>query len=351
MESSSMRRFIAVLFVLVGLAGGAGWLLLDTRTGQDWLLPRLVDAAMRQTPIQAFDGLRVFMCGTSSPLPSGDRAQACVAVLAGGDLFLVDAGMGSANTMNLHGEAMQNLRAILITHFHSDHISGIYDFNLGSWVAGRGEPLVLVGPPGVERIAEGLNEAFALDRSYRVAHHGEDLMLPALGELGAREIAPGEIWNNEGLVITAFPVDHAPINPAYGYRFDYKGRSVVISGDSNVVESLVSAAKGADLLLHDALSMPILKAMEDGALKAGRPRQAKIFGDIQNYHAGADTLGALITQTDVGMLAVYHLVPPPRNLLMERIFKRDLPAGTVITRDGMVFSLPAGSQDIRIIKS
>lgn len=346
-----MRRLMISLFVLALLAMGVGWLMIDTRAGQDWLLPRLVDAAMRQTPIQAFDGLRVFMCGTSSPLPSSDRAQACVAILAGDDLFLVDAGMGSANTMNLHGEATRNLRAILITHFHSDHISGIYDFNLGSWVAGRAEPLVLIGPPGVERVAEGFNEAFALDRTYRVAHHGEAMMVPALGELGAREIAPGEIWNDAGLVITAFLVDHAPITPAYGYRFDYKGRSVVVSGDSNVVESLVNAAKGADLLLHDALSMPIVSAMEDGARKAGRARQSKIFGDIQSYHAGANTLGALMSETGIGMLAVYHLVPPPRNILMERIFKRDLPAGTVITRDGMVFNLPAGSKDIRIIES
>lgn len=343
-----MRRFTMVLFALALLGGGIGWLLIDTRAGQNWLLPRLVDAAMRQTPIQAFDGLRVFMCGTSSPLPASDRAQACVAVMAGDDLFLVDAGMGSANTMNLHGEATQNLRAILLTHFHADHISGIYDFNLGSWVAGRNEPLVLIGPPGVERIAEGFNEAFALDRSYRVAHHGEAMMVPALGELGAREIAPGEIWNNEGLAITAFLVDHAPISPAYGYRFDYKGRSVVVSGDSNVVDSLVMAAKGADLLLHDVLSLPIVKAMEDGAKKADRTRQAKIFGDIQNYHAGADTMGTLMEDTEIGMLAAYHLVPPPRNLLMEQIFKRDLPVGTVLTRDAMVFSLPAGSKEIRI---
>jgi ribonuclease Z len=173
-------------------------------------------------------------------------------------------------------------------------------------------------------------------------------MVPALGELGAREIAPGEVWNDEGLVITAFLVDHAPITPAYGYRFDYKGRSVVVSGDSNVVESLVSAAKDADLLLHDALSLPIVKAMEDGAKQAGRTRQAKILGDIQNYHAGANTMWSLKEESGVGMLAIYHLVPPPRNILMERIFKRDLPAGTVLTRDGMVFSLLAGTDDIRI---
>ena len=343
-----MRRLLTILTVILLVAAGAGWLLINTRAGQDWLLPTLVDAAMQKVPPSSFDGLRIVMCGTASPLPAPDRAQACVAVMAGDDLFLVDAGMGSANTMTLHGETTQSLRGIFITHFHSDHISGIYDFNLASWVAGRDTPLVLYGPPGVERVMEGLNEVFALDRTYRVAHHGETLMPPALGELGAREVDPGVVWNQDGLLITAFLVDHAPIAPAYGYRFDYRGRSVVISGDSNVVETLVSAASDADLVLHDALSLPIVAAMEAGATRAGRTRQARIFADIQTYHADAGTLQPLLAPGRARMLAVYHLVPPPRNLLMEKIFERDLPAGAVLTRDGMVFSLPADSREIHI---
>ncbi|MCP5181097.1 MAG: MBL fold metallo-hydrolase [Pseudomonadales bacterium] len=343
-----MRRLLPGLAVTALLLAGGGWLLLGVPAVQDWLLGRMLSVVMTQSPVTHADGLRIFMCGTSSPLPAPGRAQACVAVMAGDDLFLVDAGAGSANTFNLAGEDSSNLRAILLTHFHSDHIAAIPDFNLNSWVGGRSRPLELIGPAGVERIAEGLNEAYALDRGYRVAHHGEVLLPPALGELSAREIGPGVFWNAGGLTITAFPVDHSPVSPAVGYRFDYQGRSVVISGDSNVTPTLIAAAKGADLVLHDALSLPIVQAMAKTAEAAGRIRQARILGDIQGYHASTESLSQIVAQAAPRMLAVYHLVPAPRNTLMSRMFERDLPTGTVITSDGMVFSLPADSSDIHV---
>ncbi|MBM4202521.1 MAG: MBL fold metallo-hydrolase [Gammaproteobacteria bacterium] len=343
-----MNKLLRGLLILGIAFGAVAWLAVSTRTGQDLLLPRLINAAMQSQSVTRYDGIRVFMCGTASPLPSPDRAQACIAVMAGETLYLVDAGEGSSETFNLFGESTVNIKAVLITHFHSDHISGIPDFNLNSWVSGRKAPLVLIGPAGVERIAEGFNEAFALDRSYRVSHHGEDLLPPALGELGFREIAPDEVWQDGELRISAFPVDHGPVKPAVGYRFDYKGRSVVISGDSNAVDSLVTAVGNADLLLHDALSMPMISAMEEATKRFGRERQSRIMHDIQNYHAHASMLGKAAEQAGVKMLAAYHLVPPPRNALMENVFLRDLPEGTVLTRDGMVFELPAENDGITV---
>jgi ribonuclease Z len=157
------------------------------------------------------------------------------------------------------------------------------------------------------------------------------------------------ILDEDDLRITAFTVDHAPVTPAVGYRFDYRGRSVVISGDSVVTPTLVDAARGADLLLHDAISIPIIQALEKGAKAAGRDRQAKILHDIQEYHAPTSELGDLAEAADVHMLAVYHLVPPPRNFLMKKIFRRDLPDDAVITEDRMVFELPAGGDRIRVV--
>ena len=104
-----------------------------------------------------YDGLKITLCGTSSPLPAPGRAQACVAVETPKHLYLVDAGSGSAATANLAGVPTEKLRGILLTHFHSDHISDIGDFNLNSWVAGRPQPLQVIGPDGVDRIVEGLN--------------------------------------------------------------------------------------------------------------------------------------------------------------------------------------------------
>ena len=344
----AVHRAALVLVVLAVLLAGAGWLLVKTRSGQDLVLGLTIPRLLDTTPVRSFDGLRVFMCGIASPLVTRGHAQSCVAVLAGENLYVVDAGRGSAGTMQFGGESMLPLRAILLTHFHSDHITGIPDFNLNSWVAGRPQALEIIGPEGVDRIVAGFNEAFALDYGYRVAHHGAALLPPELGELQAKVIAAGVILDHEGLVVTAFPVDHSPVEPAFGYRFDYGGRSVVVSGDTVVVESLRTAATGADLLLHDALSLPIVQALEAAANALGRTRQAKILADIPSYHAHAAELAALAESAGVRQLALYHLVPVPANYLMREVFKRDLPADAILTVDGMVFELPRGSTKVRV---
>jgi ribonuclease Z len=331
----------------VALALGAAYFIATgTRAGQDFLLKRLVQTAMAAPDPEPFDGLRVFMCGTSSPLPAPGRAQACVAVTAGEHTYIVDAGAGSPLTIGLARQSLKNLRGIFLTHFHSDHIAAIGDFNLLSWVAGRPQRLEIIGPEGVDRIVAGFNEVYALDRQYRVAHHGADLLPPELHVMQSRTIEPGIALQRDGLVVRAFTVDHSPVAPALGYRFDYLGRSVVISGDSVASAELQQAAQGADLLLHDAMSLPIVMALESGARSAGRARQAQVLRDIQDYHAAIASLPDLAEQAGVRQLALYHLVPPPGNFLFAKIFERDLPAGAIVTEDAMVFELPGNSEEI-----
>lgn len=343
-----MRRIAALALAALALLGAAAWYLLGTRSGQDMALAALVPRLVDRAPVAEYDGLRVFLCGTASPLVAPGHAQACVAVLAGEDLYLVDAGMGAAGTFAFSGESLVPLRAVLLTHFHSDHITGLPDVNLNSWVAGRRQPLQVVGPLGVGRVVAGFNEAFALDYGYRVAHHGAAMLPLELAVLEARTVAAGVVLDQGGLVVTAFPVDHAPVAPAFGYRFDYRGRSVVVSGDTLVTDSLRSAAQGADLLLHDALSLPIVRALEEGARAAGQLRLAKIMADIPSYHAHAAQLGELAASAGVRQLALYHFVPAPRNLLMRQVFRRDLPANAMLAEDGLVVELPGGSSAIDV---
>lgn len=343
-----MRRIAALALAALALLGAAAWYLLGTRSGQDMALAALVPRLVDRAPVAEYDGLRVFLCGTASPLVAPGHAQACVAVLAGEDLYLVDAGMGAAGTFAFSGESLVPLRAVLLTHFHSDHITGLPDVNLNSWVAGRRQPLQVVGPLGVGRVVAGFNEAFALDYGYRVAHHGAAMLPLELAVLEARTVAADVVLDQGGLVVTAFPVDHAPVAPAFGYRFDYRGRSVVVSGDTLVTDSLRTAAQGADLLLHDALSLPIVRALEEGARAAGQLRLAKIMADIPSYHAHAAQLGELAASAGVRQLALYHFVPAPRNLLMRQVFRRDLPANAMLAEDGLVVELPGGSSAIDV---
>ncbi len=295
-----------------------------------------------------YDGLKITLCGTSSPLPAPGRAQACVAVETPNHLYLVDAGSGSAATANLAGVPTEKLRGILLTHFHSDHISDIGDFNLNSWVAGRPQPLQVIGPDGVDRIVEGLNIAYELDRGYRVSHHGAEFLNPELGILQSRSIKEGVIVDEDGLRITAFEVSHPPIEPAFGYRLDYGGRSVVISGDSLVTDKIVEISDGADVVLHDAMELQLVQTAENVLRNAGATRTATVLHDIQDYHATTEDLQRLIDEAEIGLLALYHLVPAPRNAMAVAAFNRSIPEGALITEDAMVISLPSGSEDILI---
>ncbi len=296
----------------------------------------------------SFDGLKITLCGTSSPLPAPGREQACVAVETPNHLYIVDAGSGSAATATLAGIPTAKLRAILLTHFHSDHISDIGDFNLNSWVAGRPAPLQIVGPEGVDRIVEVLNITYELDRGYRVAHHGAALLDPELGILLSRPINEGVIVDEDGLRITAFEVSHPPIEPAYGYRLDYGGRSVVISGDSLVTDKIVEIADGADVVLHDAMALQLVQGAETMARNIGNTRVATVLHDIQDYHATTSDLQRLVDEADIGQLALYHLVPAPRNAMAVAAFIRGVPEGAIITEDGMVISLPVDSEEIAV---
>ena len=344
----NMIRIVAILLTgtsVLAVAIGIGvW---NTRAGQDWLLEQAVSAAMkRPTTMSQFDGLKVFLCGTSSPLPDPDRAQACVAVLAGELLFVVDAGAGSAQVAAAGRAPLEQLEAVLLTHFHSDHIAALPEFNLNSWVAGRSRPLDVYGPEGVSEVVAGLNAAYQLDLRYRVAHHGKELLDPAIGEMQANLMAVGTVLSFGDLTVTSFQVNHDPIRPAVGYRFDYRGRSVVISGDTTITDGLIDVATGADLLLQDSLSLRIVKSLEAAA--AGS-RMGKIFFDIQDYHAHTSELADVVEQTGVRQLVLYHLVPPPGNALFEKIFSLDLPEGAVISRDGMIIELPSNSEKVKVI--
>jgi ribonuclease Z len=276
------------------------------------------------------------------------REQGCLAVLTPDHYFIVDAGAGSANTIGLAGLPGERLNGVLLTHYHSDHIAAIPTINLTSWVAGRQDPLHVYGPAGVERIVNGFNEAYALDRQYRTAHHGEDFMPIEYGMLKAAE-QPAESMRQLGeLTVTSFAVDHSPIDPAVGYRFDYKGRSVVITGDTVVTDRLREVVDGVDLLFSDALSLPIVQTMQDAAAARGQQRLAKVLFDIQDYHASVADVAELTRTAGVGMTALYHMVPGPRNALMENIFEREIEDNMLLTRDGMWFTLPVGSNEILV---
>ena len=315
---------------------------------QDRLFARAVGAAMAPKHVDLFrgDGLSVVFCGTGSPLPSENRAQACTAVFAGDRYYIVDAGTGSWETLQAMGLPGGRLGGVFLTHFHSDHIGYLSEANLGSWVGGRTGRLTVHGPSGVERVVAGENEALALDHGYRTAHHGDAVASTATAGLLAAPFdatAPRVVFEKDGLKVTAFAVRHAPVAPAVGYRFDYKGRSVVVSGDTAYSEELVSAAKAADLLIHEAQANHMVAVMAKTAEGVGNTDLAKILGDIPSYHTSPVEAARVANAAGVKALVLTHLTPAPDNRLTRSIFLRHVASvrsGVRLAEDGMIVRLP-----------
>ena len=250
------------------------------------------------------DGLHVGVCGAGSPFPDDKRAGPCTVVVAGKRLFVFDAGSGAARNIGRLGFVHGRIEAIFLTHFHSDHIDGLGELMLQRWVStGNQSPVPVHGPSGVDTVIAGWRQAYALDQGYRVAHHGE-ATVPAAGfgatarpyTLGADGRAV--IVKEADLEIVAFAVDHAPVQPAVGYRIRYKGRTLVLSGDTRQNDAVRREAQGADLLVHEALSAPLMAVLADGATQAGRANLKKIFGDVIDYHASPEQAAQLQAATD-----------------------------------------------------
>lgn len=151
----------------------------------------------------------------------------------------------------------------------------------------------------------------------------------------------------DGLKVTAFRVDHGPVSPAVGYRFDYKGRSLVISGDTSPAPSVIAASHGVDLLVHEALQ-PRLVAMMAEALDAkGLKNTAQIMRDIPNYHTTPEQAAEAAREFGAKELVLSHIVPSIPSRFFNPVFLGDARkrySGPIIVgEDGMFFSLPAGS--------
>ncbi|MGI9322807.1 MAG: MBL fold metallo-hydrolase [Pseudomonadales bacterium] len=343
-----MLKFLAYLIIPLVLLAGLARLAIELPMVQDIILKPAVQLIMNQRAegIPQPDALQAYICGSASPLAAPGTAQACVAIMTPQHLFIVDSGAGSTMNLMTGGLPIQRLQGVLVTHFHSDHIAEIPEVNLNSWVAGRPTPLVVYGPKGVKDIVSGLNRAYEQDRSYRTTHHGEALLPPHLGELQAETIKPGLVLADGDLTITAYLAEHDPAAPAVGYRFDYRGRSIYVSGDSNVTAETAKATTNLDLLLHDALSEPLISTLSAAAYAAGLDRNAKVLADVLDYHAWTSAIAELNDKQDIGLVGLYHLVPVPQNLLFERIFMRNLPSNIVLTKDRQWFTLPANTQEI-----
>jgi ribonuclease Z len=324
---------------------------------QDRIIERVAARALGADRNDLMDDgkLHVVLCGTGSPIADAQRAGPCTAILAGGHFFLIDVGPGAMRNVTLERLPRARLSGLLLTHFHSDHIGEVGEAAVQTWIAGRKAPLDVYGPPGVEAVVLGFTTAYALDARYRVAHHGADAMPPDGARLLAKPLelpapdAPAVVLDADGLRIVAFAVDHDPVKPAYGYRIEYEGRTVVVSGDTRKSANVGRQAEGVDLLLHEAISARMLTRVSAYAQSHGMARWAKLTSDVVTYHTTPIEAAA-----HVRVLAFTHVVPPLANFVARRIFLSGVSevfdGEVVIGTDGMHFELVPKAESVRTEK-
>ena len=350
-----MKILKYLIFIVV-----AAFLLIAILTRIPAVQDRVMTSALNNLQNQEVDlydnSLTALVCGSRSPLPHPRRAETCILINAGGSYYVIDVGDGSASNLRSYGVNLGKIKAVLLTHLHSDHISDLADIHLGTWVAqSRTKRLDVYGPSGVEFVTKGFEDAYKLDFKYRNEHHGDEVApINIVGfDPHPVDLLNPVVINENGLKVTAFKVPHDPVKPALGYRFDFKGRSIVISGDTSYSENLITYAKDADVLFHEAQANHILEIMKGVANKAGNPLTAKILDDITTYHTTPKDAAKVANLANVDHLVFYHLTPSPRNSMMERMFFRGvnkIRKDWSVADDGTMVVLPLDSDEIKISK-
>lgn len=243
---------------------------------------------------------RVVLTGTGVPVPDPERAGAGTLVDLDGVRLQVDAGRGTV--MRLAGAMAppQSLDAVLLTHHHSDHLTGLADLVLTRWVAGAHRTTIVAPEGPTARFATGLLDQWEDDIAVRVAHAGHGGP-PAVDVVAfAAPATPAVVWRSGAVTVTAVTVHHEPVLPAVAYRVDGPSGSVVVSGDTAVCAEVETLAAGADVLVHEVRLRAFAEAVVGTHYEA-----------IAAYHADAVDLGAAAQRAGVGRLVLTHLIPPP----------------------------------------
>jgi ribonuclease Z len=252
---------------------------------------------------------RVTLLGTGVPIPRPDRFGPCALVEAGDQKLLIDAGRGAAMRLFQLNIPIGRIDVQLLTHYHSDHTSGVPDLWLTGWLSShfgtRTTPYRVIGPTGAKRLMENLERAYADD--IKIRHADEKLPLSGIATDVTEFDRDGTVYEKGGVTVIAFEVDHGDvIKPCYGYRFEYGGRVAVFSSDTRYNHNVIKYGAGADLLVHEVASArPEL--MPEAYVQ-------RIIG----HHTTPRDAGRVFAQTKPKLAAYTHLVlvaseriPPP----------------------------------------
>ncbi len=283
--------------------------------------------------------LQVILLGTGGgPTVIAQRLGIGTLVMAGPELLLFDCGRGVPTGIVRASIALPDVTKVFLTHLHSDHVIALPELYLFPWAAyGRAVPLQVWGPKGTKAMMENLQKAFAFDIHTR---RDVDEKFPPDGiKAVATDIHEGIVYRANEATVTAFLVDHAPVQPAFGYRVDYRGHSVVLSGDTRSSPTVVRMAKGADLLIHEVgrwKGDPALQGPPDERLPSGATRgQARI---IAEHHTDPVEAGRVFESAKPRLAVFSHYNPALASTIMPLV-RREYQGRVELGEDGMVIDI------------
>lgn len=284
----------------------------------------IISFANAQSPI------KITLLGTGAPVPSVERFGPSILIEAGGQKLLFDCGRGAGQRLWQLKIPLGQIDALFLTHLHSDHIVGIPDVWLTGWIPAvygrRSSPFQVYGPDGTRSMMDNLVKAFSWDISTR---NKEKNKVDSGALVNAIDIKEGLIWEKNGVKVTPFTVRHAEfIDSALGYRIDYGGHSVILSGDTRYSENLIRYAKGTDVVIHE-----VAAAQEDSTLNS------PLVNQILGFHTSPEDAGKVFEQVKPKLAVYSHIVlltsdpsvpPPTINQLTNRtqkIYRGNLQVG------------------------
>jgi ribonuclease BN (tRNA processing enzyme) len=270
---------------------------------------------------------RLILLGTGGgPRPKKQNQAASQVIIVNDVLYVVDCGDGVARQLTLAGLALTSLRHVFITHHHSDHNADYGNLLLLAWATGLRTRVDTWGPPPLEQITRLFFEMNAYDIDIRIADEGRVPLVPLVHPHERR--APGVVLQDDNVKVTCALVEHPLVAPAFAYRFDTADRSIVISGDTARSDNLVALARGADVLVHEAMYLPAVDR-----LVARVPNAATLKRHLLASHTSAEDCGRVAAAAGVKTLVLSHFVPPDDPLTTEQMWldaARSTFSGTVI---------------------
>jgi len=330
-----MKKLLRIFLVFAVLLLAIGWVVMTFFP--DKLVPIILNQQLKQRIAQVEknnqilkdkESIRIYTVGTASPMP-GERVQTGTAVIVNGHFFMFDVGDGIVQKAENMGLPLNRLDGIFITHWHSDHMMDLPSLISRSWLLGRTNELHLYGPDGTDTLNQAINQYLHIENKHRVDHHGTATMDVSKARAiphefknvqGGKEV----IYQQDGITITAFDVNHEPIEPAVGYVIKYNGKKVVISGDTKKNDLVLEMSKDADVLLHEVILNSLLKQMEAKLNEAGMTRNEKIIHDIQDYHTTPAEVAEIATKANVKKLILHHFAPPPDFRIIKNLYKKEM---------------------------